>query len=184
MTQCPDVRLGEARTLYLCEFGLPANGGQDQTWWSCKVGPLTVPFYNFQWRKRAIGRHDLHHVITGFECTLLGEIQMAAWEFAAGPFPHWAARLFCLPLVLLGAIVIPKRTYAAFLMGRRSVSLYGIKETKTLLGMPLGKVRDRLVPNESGTSTATDRWAFARLVAEALAIVLMPVVIGASIFYL
>jgi hypothetical protein len=51
-----------------------------------------------KWRRDAITRHDLHHILTGYSCTMTREMQMAAWEFAAGRYRHWAATLFCLPL--------------------------------------------------------------------------------------
>jgi ubiquinone biosynthesis protein Coq4 len=93
--------------------------------WVCRLGPVSIEFPNWRWRQDAIVRHDLHHVLTGYPCTMTGEMQMAAWEFAAGRYRHWAATMFCLPLALMGAIVAPVRTAAAFRAGLRSTSLYG-----------------------------------------------------------
>ena len=50
---------------------------------------------------------------------------MAAWEFAAGRYRHWAATLFCLPLALIGILWAPRRTARAFSAGLTSTSLYG-----------------------------------------------------------
>ena len=50
---------------------------------------------------------------------------MAAWEFAAGRYRHWAATLFCLPLALMGVVFAPRRTARAFRAGLISESLYG-----------------------------------------------------------
>jgi hypothetical protein len=135
------------------------------------VGPVTLRLPNFRWRRRAILRHDLHHVLTGYPCTLRGEFQMAAWEFAAGRFPHPAATLFCLPLVAAGLLWSPRAIWAAFTAGRGSHSLYAVADTVTLLAMPLGSVpvaarRDAPV---------TDAFAFALLVAQALLLVAAPV---------
>src|SRR5882757_6934625 len=109
--------------------------------------PYTTLFRSFAWRRRAILAHDLHHLLTGYPCTLRGEFQMAAWEFGAGPMPHWGATLFCLPLVLVGICWAPRRMLLAFLGGRRSRSLHESGATDRLLASPLCGVRcDFAVP--------------------------------------
>jgi len=95
-----------------------------RSYWYPLPGLLRVPLPNFGWRRRALLRHDLHHLLTGYPHTPLGEMEMAAWEFAAGRFEHAGATAFCLPLVGLGAALSPRRTRAAFVRGRRSTSLY------------------------------------------------------------
>jgi hypothetical protein len=56
---------------------------------------------------------------------MAGEMQMAAWEFAAGRYRHWAATLFCLPLAIAGFVCAPRRTVRAFRRGLSSTTLYG-----------------------------------------------------------
>jgi hypothetical protein len=94
--------------------------------WPCRVGPLTLYFPNFSWRRRALTAHDLHHRMTGYPMTMRGEFQMAAWEYGAGPFPHWGAILFCAPLVVAGLFWSPLAMWRAWLAGRRSQSLYPV----------------------------------------------------------
>ena len=76
--------------------------------WYLGIGRLGIQLPNFEWRKRAIDKHDAHHLLLGYPCTPTGEMQMAAWEFAAGRFPHPGATLFCLPLVAMGAVLVPR----------------------------------------------------------------------------
>jgi hypothetical protein len=92
--------------------------------WAIRLGRFTMMMPNFRWRRRAIDAHDLHHLLTGYSCTVKGELEIAAWEFGAGRFPHWGATLFCGPLVLAGLAGMPRRTIAAFRHGRRCRSLY------------------------------------------------------------
>jgi ubiquinone biosynthesis protein Coq4 len=101
------------------------GGGEEAASWSCAVGPLTLRFPNFQWRRRAIVAHDLHHSMTGYPMTMRGEYQLAAWEFGAGRYPHWGATLFCAPLILLGLCWSPAAIWRAWRAGRRTRSLYG-----------------------------------------------------------
>lgn len=114
--------------------------------WTVRLGPLTLTLPNTRWRRRAIDRHDLHHVVTGYPCGLRGECQVATWEAAAGMFPSAAAQLFCLPLVPLGLLIAPRRTAAAWRAGRASRSLYGVPDEA--LG-DLGACR-RLVAGRGG----------------------------------
>ena len=115
------------------------------SWWTCRLGPFSLRLPNFQWRRRALLAHDLHHVLTGYPCGLRGEFQVAAWEFGAGPMPHWGAAVFCLPLAVFGLFVTPRRVLRAFVAGRRSKSLHNSAMIGDVLAMPLQAARARLL---------------------------------------
>jgi hypothetical protein len=163
-----EATLGQALAAFRRANGIPSDEARS---WTCKVGPVTLRLPNFRWRRRAILRHDLHHVLTGYPCTLRGECQVAAWEFAAGRFPHPAATLFCLPLVALGTLWSPRALWSAFTAGRRSCSLYAVGDTGALLATPLGKMSAAARAEVS----IADACAFALLVAQSCALVLAPV---------
>jgi len=121
-----------------------ANGFADdeamRDWWTCRLGPVNLRLPNFRWRRAAILAHDLHHLITGYPCTMRGEFQMAAWEFGAGRMPHWAAAVFCLPLIVIGLMWSPRRIWRAYRRGRGSRSLHGRKLTDGQLDMRLDEL--------------------------------------------
>lgn len=96
----------------------------DAPHWTFRLGPLLIRLPNFAWRQAAIDAHDRHHLLTGYPLTLAGEIQLAAWEWGAGRYPDWRATLFCSPLILAGAIALPRRTWRAYAAGRQCESLY------------------------------------------------------------
>ena len=118
-------RLSREAALALLRCGRADEGTPS---WPCAIGPLTLRFPNFGWRRRAIAAHDLHHLMTGYPMTMRGEFQLAAWEFGAGRYPHWGATLFCGPLILLGLLWSPAAMWRAFRFGRRSESLYAALE--------------------------------------------------------
>jgi hypothetical protein len=165
--------LGQALAEFRRANGIPCNEVRS---WTCRLGPLTLRLPNFPWRRRAILRHDLHHVLTGYPCTLRGEFQMAAWEFAAGCFPHPAATLFCLPLVAAGMLWSPSAMWSAFTAGRCTRSLYADTDTDALLATPLASVP---AAARSDLSTA-DACAFALLVAQAFLLAGAPVLLFAA----
>jgi hypothetical protein len=157
--------------------GLPTDGGRDEEFWYLGNGLLHIRLPNFGWRRAAIVRHDAHHLLTGFHCTPTGEMQMAAWEFAAGRLPHPGATAFCLPLVGLGAILLPRRTFAAFLRGRRGSSLYAATLSSDVLALPIAELRNRFAPATPARPTVRDVLAYLRLVGLSFALILVPVLV-------
>jgi hypothetical protein len=134
------ITVGQALTEFRLANGLAADEYLRRSW-TCKIGRFTIRLPNFAWRRDAILAHDLHHLLTGYPCTLRGECHMAAWEFGAGPMPHWAASLFCLPLIPWGLIWWPRSTWRAFLRGRRSQSLHAAECLDHFLRAPLDDVQ-------------------------------------------
>ncbi len=122
-------------------------------------------------------RHDLHHILTGYPCSMRGEFQMATWEFAAGRFPHPAATLFCLPLVAVGICWSPHAIWRAFLSGRRGRSLYGTETTHEFLQTPLSVIRADLALTQRPTPRVSDIVAFCFLILQASLTVSMPVAV-------
>ena len=149
------------------------------TWWWFEVGGLKIYCYNFPWRRRAIAHHDLHHIVTGYPCTLIGEMQVATWEFAAGRYPNIFATLFCLPLVAVGAVFVPKKVWQAFVCGRHSHSLFSTPITSELLSTKLVDLRAQttLAPAPEPCWRATG--SFLALVGLSAALIVVPLLIGA-----
>jgi hypothetical protein len=158
---------------------LRAQHGIDGTYdatrtWPFRIGPLTIAVPNFSWRRAAIQRHDLHHILNGFPFNMRGEFQVATWEFAAGRYPHPGASLLLLPLVMLGMLWSPRAIWRAFMKGRRARSLYH----PDLLALDLPVLRERLghgVPAGTDRVGLSDVAAFAGLVLQSSAVILAPV---------
>jgi len=137
--------VGDALRLFRNENGLCHNE-REARWWIIRADPVVFPLPNFAWRRRAIDAHDVHHLLTGYPCTVEGELLIAAWEFGAGRYPHWGATLFCGPLVLAGLLYRPRSTLAAWRRGRRSRSLYRHVDLDRLGDLPLAAARALVAP--------------------------------------
>lgn len=138
-----DVTMREARRRYfeINEFG--PNGGYDDAWVDFKLGPLPFPFPNSPARVKAVRYHDLHHVLTGYDTSFVGELEISAWEIAAGCKSFVAAWVLNLGGMAAGALFrAPKRTFRAFVRGRRQRTLYG-EDLEALLDEKVGAVRAR-----------------------------------------
>jgi hypothetical protein len=113
----------EALARVRAERGLDPSYDETPTW-PFTIGPVTIPMPNFSWRRAAIQRHHIHHIMTGYPFTMRGEFQVATWEFAAGRYPHWGATLLLLPLVVMGLVWSPAAIWRAFIKGCGEKSLY------------------------------------------------------------
>lgn len=172
------LTLREARTRFLAEYRLPPDGDHAVTWWSIDLAALRIHLPNFAWRRRALACHDLHHIVTGYECSPMGEIQTAAWEFSAGCFPSPLATAFYLPLVAVGAVFAPKVTFAAFLRGRQSTTVYAAAIDADLLGTEVGALSSRLAPVVARAPSLRDVGAYCWLVFRALSLIVGPCLAG------
>jgi hypothetical protein len=150
-------------------------------WWYFRVLGLKIYCYNFKWRKRALFTHDLHHVVTGYPCTMKGEMQVATWEFAAGRFPNIFSNLFCLPLVAAGTLLIPGKTFKAFQSGQQSKSLFVFDIGRDVRTWPLEKLKALTVKNYTKRPFAFQILAFAALSGLSFLLVATPL---AAIAYL
>jgi hypothetical protein len=135
------IRIGEALRDFRTANGL-CHDEREARWWIIRADLAIFPLPNFAWRRRAIDAHDVHHLLTGYPCTVEGELLIAAWEFGAGRYPHWGATLFCAPLVLAGMLYMPRRILAAWRHGRHSRSLYRHADLEALLDMPFADAGD------------------------------------------
>jgi hypothetical protein len=168
----PDMSVLAARTRYFVENRFGDNGGYDDRWVTlATLGPLKLGFPNTAGRIRAVRRHDLHHLVTGYDTDFVGEAEIAAWELASGCENFraaWVLNLFALPF---GMLREPARMRRAFARGCNSKNLYAEPFTDALLHERLGQLRDRLgvIPAASATLTAAQRARFRRTVALAFA---------------
>ena len=174
------LTLREARAAFYRRNGFPQDGGADEHRWSpfgCRDLKAHLP--NFKWRRRALPVHDLHHVLTGYEFSPCGEFQISAWEFAAGRYPNALSTLFCLPLVCMGAVVIPRKTFAAFVRGRRSKTLYFVHDVDALLDRTVRDVQCEFLPSGSARANGRDWGAFVVLVAASALAIAIPFLVPA-----
>lgn len=164
---------------------LVTNSAPEQKWWSFKVFGLTIYCYNFEWRRRALFCHDLHHVVTGFPFTLRGECQVAAWEFSAGRYPNVFANLFCLPLLLLGMLIIPSRTLQAFLSGQKARTLFSKELGPDVGSWPLKKLKSLAVSNRAPPARAIQILKFCGWLSASIALTLgVPVLVCSAVMQL
>lgn len=142
MTTNDSLTLRAARAQYFQENGFGTDGGYGDAWVDFSLGPIPMPFPNTPARIRAVRYHDLHHVLTGYRTTTIGEFEISAWELAAGCRGFAAAWVLNLGGMAAGTFVAPARMARAFLRGRQDRTLYG-ETFEPLLDETVDAVRAR-----------------------------------------
>lgn len=170
------LTVGEALERFRQANGITRHEASN-AFWTCQLGPIALRLPNFSWRRRAVIAHDLHHVFTGYPCTMRGEFQMAAWEFGAGSMPHWGASAICLRLVLIGLFWAPRLMLRAFLGGCRSSSLHESDEINRLLETPLHAARTKFIVSAHTRVPWPDYVRFTYVIVRASLTVFVPMAI-------
>ena len=118
--------LRSARTDFFRREGLPVDGGYSDTWFEAGFGSIRYRIRNFPMRSDALMRHDLHHVLTGYNTDWRGEVQINAWELGAGIGQHLWGAVIMLVGFFIGVVLAPLDTFRAFSRGRHSTNLYTV----------------------------------------------------------
>lgn len=172
MSYDPAMTMRAARDRYFRDNRFGDDGGYGATWVDFKLGPIPMPFPNTQGRVRAVGYHDLHHIVTGYATDTLGEFEISAWEIGAGCKGFLVPWQLNLGGLAAGAFSIPRRTFRAFVRGRRTESLYG-RDMDELLGRTVGDVTREIGADAPSAARASDVALFAASVVAGLAIGLL-----------
>ena len=138
-----DPTVADARARYFEANGFSEAAYSDR-WITIPLGRWRVRLPSTAGRRRAVPLHDLHHLATGYDTTLVGEAEIGAWELAAGCHRHHAARVYDGMAVATGLLLAPRRVLRAWRRGRRSSTLYAGEFSPALLGLRLSELRARL----------------------------------------
>lgn len=92
-------------------------------------------------------RHDLHHMATGFGTDLLGEAQLAVWEWRRGlRGAGLYSTLYVLGIAIPGLLLVPHKTWWIWRAAGRGRSLFRERSLsyEQLLDMQIGDLRAHL----------------------------------------
>jgi hypothetical protein len=136
--------LRQAQADYFRQNAFGEDGGYSQRWVKLKLGPVPIWFPNTDGRRRAVRLHDLHHIATGYDTSVVGEAEIGAWELARGCADYYVAWLLNAGGVAMGLFLAPRRLWRAFVRGRASTNLYRLGFDDSWLTETVGTLRERL----------------------------------------
>jgi hypothetical protein len=151
----------QALARFFADNGWPADGGYDAPWAEAAFGMVRYRVPNVAARREALRVHDLHHVLTGYATEWRGEAEISAWELGSGVGSLPYASLIALWGLFTGLLGAPRRTFAAFVRGRRSRNLLSSPFDPSLLEDEVGRMREQLsIPGGAVAATTSDVLAF------------------------
>lgn len=138
-----ELTVEQAQREFLWQAGF-GRGTYDERWAKFELGPFPLLLPNIPARRRALPFHDLHHVLTGYDTTFMGEAQLAAWELGSGCKKEWVAWVLNTLGVCVGSLLDRRKVLRAFLYGKRCRNLYGRNLNEELMQTRLGRLREEL----------------------------------------
>jgi len=101
------------------------DGGQESSSVKVKLTSwLHFHYPNYNARRKAVLKHDIHHLLTGYTTKLSGECEISAWEIGSGCRKYWAAFLLDTSGVMISLPINFRIALKAFARGRRTKNLY------------------------------------------------------------
>ena len=133
------VTVGEALRAFRRSRGIEDDGDTADTF-VVPIGPLRAVFPN----PGKLRLHDLHHVLTGYDTSVLGEAQVSCLELRGGGVTPLIGFL-CVGAIGIGMLMAPRTMLAAWrrAKGVRSVYVLEIPEAE-LMAWPLDRLRAEL----------------------------------------
>lgn len=128
------------------QYNLTRDGGQSLPYVRIeffKNFALYIP--NFEVRKKAVFKHDIHHIVTEYPSTFKGETEISAWELASGVRKYWIAFVLDIQAVTIGILFNPRNVFRAYARGRRTQNLYTDKwPDDVIMDMSVGVIKEKL----------------------------------------
>ena len=133
----------EILSTFYAANNLEADGGQNSSYVKIDITPkFHFYFPNFDSRRKAVIKHDIHHLLIEYETTVAGESEISEWEVASCCKSYWAAFLIDVSGAMLGILFNFFGVLKAFARGRRTKNLYYDKfTTEQALDMKISDLR-------------------------------------------
>lgn len=188
-TKTPREVLGQ----FYEDNNLELDGGQSSSSVKIEVAKnFHFYFPNFDARRKAVIKHDIHHLVTGYSASsIAGESEISAWEIASGCKTYWAAFLIDTSGVMIG---IPFNFFGvlkAFARGRRTKNLYhDLFSTEEAMDITIEELKQMLLLDKNSINTQPtlidfmlfSGFAFFGLIYSMVSLLLLPFIILYSIY--
>jgi len=127
------MNTGEALHQYLIDRKILAPDTEQKDWYRDNwvrvpiMGRRIPLFPIYKWFKDSLILHDIHHVLSNYDTSWRGELEIAAWELSSGGcgkyYLYWADRMV---FTLVGLLLIPRKTLKAWKAGRSRTNIFDL----------------------------------------------------------
>jgi hypothetical protein len=156
-----DEPVKEALRRYFSQYHFK-DGGYGDKFFHIKLGFLSIPFPNTRDRIAAVKIHDLHHLATGYNADMNGDVEIGGWEYASGCGKYYMGWFLNSGSFIYGLLFRQASLYRAFMQGRRVRKnlCYDTTYDEQLLSCTVGDLRKRIGIIERKTNKLTDHLLF------------------------
>lgn len=150
----------EALPGFYKKYHLDEDGGNASPYVKMELGRhLFLYLPNSDARRRAVFKHDVHHLVTGYTSVFKGETEIAAWEIGSGCTRYPVAFILNLYGIMIGMLFNPIGVYRAFMKGRHTRNLYrDLFTDEQLMDMPLAVIRKHLLLDRPAPKANPGDW--------------------------
>ena len=151
-----NLTVKEALPAFYRQYQLQPDGGAQES--SVKVElvkgfSLYIP--NVEARKKVVLKHDMHHVLTGYNAVMKGETEISAWELSTGCSHNWVAFTINTYGMMMGVLFNLPGIWRAWVRGRHTRNLYTSSyRDEELLTKTVDELRIELGLHESPPASA------------------------------
>jgi len=128
----------------LCPGASTVDQWASKTWLETRIGQQVIPIFPLWPIRDALSKHDIHHVLTGYETNIRGESELAAWELGSGGCHlnviFWIDRA---SFFLIGLVTYPVATLRAMRRGFGCQNLFS-REIGAILDSEVQGIRSEL----------------------------------------
>ncbi|ABC29721.1 hypothetical protein HCH_02949 [Hahella chejuensis KCTC 2396] len=156
------MNIEQALNAFYKESGFELETGKRPAFVEVFVGCLLIPLPNVETRRKYIKYHDLHHVITGYGASQVGEGEVSAWELGTGSMLHPILMFMNLIAISTAMAVSPRRVFKAYLLGCKSRNLYCPKVRRRIDNGELNDIAQ--LRNEFVNCRCSDGWIALKMI--------------------
>lgn len=132
-----ETTLKQSLQVFYNDNNFGEDGGIKENWVWLKFKYFSLPMPNFEQRKSNVWKHDVLHILLGYDTSWKGETSVAGWTLGSGGWGNIIiAWILDISAFGIGLLCFPKSTYEAFIRGRNSLNphLLGIGKEKIFQG--------------------------------------------------
>lgn len=187
-----DKTIRELLPEFYKEYDLGVEGGKYEDFVKIEMTKKIILYIpNFAVRKKAVLKHDIHHIVTGYTSTFTGETEIGAWEIASGCKGYWIAWVLNMSGMMTGIVFNLWNVLKAFARGRRTKNLYHhLVSDDEALDMKLSELQKILLLDKYSKNTRPGfldyilftGWAIIGLIYSILSVILLPFVLVYTLY--